>query len=152
MTQTADVSVLTQYIQAMIVADPSLGGTIEAFQDVFYGDQDLVPRYPAIAVESAHIESQLDGANYVTRNTMRVVIIVYASKVQDVQATRLQADQIAVAVRTKLHTDRTMGGNVIHGFVTSIEYGYAVRKASGSTSVMIRAARLTWEGITKVAL
>lgn len=150
---TADVSVLTQYIVDMLSADPYLGGLLtNPLQDVWYGDEALIPRFPTVTVESSNLSSILGGAPYRTDNDIRVVLIVYASKVQPGEITRKEADQLAYAIRSKLHTDRTLGGLVIHGFVSSIEYGYAVRRTTGSTATLIRAARLTWDGKNKLML
>jgi len=149
----ADVSVLTQYIVDMLSADPSLGGLLTTpLQDVWYGDEALIPRFPTVTVESSGITSILSGAPYRTDNDIRIILIVYASKVQPGETTRKEADQLAYSVRSKLHTDRTLGGLVIHGFVSSIEYGYTVRRTTGATAALIRAARLTWDGKNKLML
>jgi len=116
-------------------------------KDVWYGDQELIPRTPAVAVESGSKTRELTGAPDVTTNRFTVFVLTYMAKIQDVQTTRKMADQLAEAIELLLHDDTTIGGLVIFGMCTSVEPGYAIR---GGT--LMRAARITWEGFTKLRM
>lgn len=118
-------------------------------QDVWYGDQNLIPRYPAVAVEAGPFTRQLAGIGGKGRtdNQIRVLLLVYSAKIADVQTTRKATDILSETIMDKLHEDITMGNTVIHGFVTAIEPGYATR---GGT--LMRTTRITWEGFTKTGI
>jgi hypothetical protein len=47
-------------------------------------------------------------------------------------------------VEAKLHEDLTLGGLVIFGYVSGIDPGVRLRE-----SEMIRATRLTWDGLSR---
>lgn len=118
-------------------------------EDVWYGDQNLIPRYPAVAVEAGPFNRDLSGigGKGLTDNRIRVLLLLYLAKIQDVQVTRKATDELAERIMDKLHEDVTMNGTVIHGFVTAIEPGYATR---GGT--LMRTTRVTWEGLTKTRI
>lgn len=118
-------------------------------QDVWYGDQNLIPRYPAVAVEAGPFDRTLAGIGGKgrTENRIRVLLLLYLAKIADVQVTKKQTDELAERIMDKLHEDITMGGLVIHGFVTTIEPGYATR---GGT--LMRTTRVTWEGLSKTGI
>jgi hypothetical protein len=140
---TDSVEVITQYIVDLLEANKvALGLT-----DVWYGDQQLVPRTPSCAVEAGPKNRALAAMPRVTQNSFIVYVLVYVAKIQDVQSTHKTAIQMAEAIEEVLHGDPTMGDNVIHGYCTSIEPGYAVR---GGT--LMRASRITWEGLTKLRI
>lgn len=136
---TENFSLVGEFIQDLLQETTSLG-----LQDVFYGDQELIPRTPAVAVETGIFTRQLDGIPYRTKNVFRIYLLVYFAKVQDVQVTRLQCDQKAEQIMRTLHQNKTMGGLVISGHVTAIEPGYTYRGRA-----LMRSARITWEGLTK---
>jgi hypothetical protein len=116
-------------------------------QDVWYGDQEMVPRTPAVAVEPGSKARVIAGTSRSTENRLTVYLMVYVAKIQDVQATRKTTDQIAEAIEVHLHNDPTLGGLVIFSMVSSVESGYAIR---GGT--LMRSARMTWEGLSKTRI
>ncbi len=136
---TENFSVVATYIQDLLAETESLQLT-----DVFYGDQELIPRTPAACVESGLYSRQYAGVPLRTENEIIVNILVYFAKIQDVQVTRLQCDQKAEDIMRVLHANVTMGGLVINGWVSSIEPGYSMRN-----KVLMRSARITWTGKTK---
>lgn len=117
--------------------------------DVFYGDQMLIPRTPAVCVEAGPLNRELSGIGGKgrTTNTITVFLLCYIARIQDMQLTRREADEFAEKIMDILHQDVTRSGLVVHGFVTGIEPGYATR---GDTNM--RAARITWTGMTKTGI
>jgi hypothetical protein len=141
---TDSLETITQTIVSLLEDHTELG-----FEDVFYGDQDLIPRTPAAAVESAGLARELQGiaTGGMTRNELSVYIFVYHCPIQSAQKTRKECDQFAEQVQRLLHNDVTLGGLVIHGFCNNSEPGVAVRGGAA-----MRAHRITWMGISKTRL
>jgi hypothetical protein len=119
------------------------------FEDVFFGDQDMVPRTPAIAVDPLRLDREIQGimSGGMTKNTFLIYVFVYHAPIQNGQVTRQESDQLADAVQNVLHQDLTLGGLIIHGFCTMSESGVAHRGGS-----MLRTHRITWTGISKKGL
>lgn len=132
-------SVVNQFIVDLLKGEPLL-----QLEDVFFGDQQLIPKTPSVAVEPGPMARELTGLPFRTDNTFTVFLIIYHSKVQGSQITRKECLEYAEAIMALLHTNKTMGDNVIHGYVTSIDPGYATR---GGTLMM--STRLTWSGLSK---
>jgi hypothetical protein len=142
---TDKVSVIGQAVFAILTnAAPVLG-----LQDVFYGDQEKIPRSPTACVETGLKNRELTGVPRRTTNTMQLFIIVYHSRVQDNQVTRLESDQFAELVEDELHKSEnvTLGGLVSHSMVVSSEYGYARR-----SNLLWTATRMTYQTTSLVNL
>ena len=134
--------VVGDYIQELLANDGSLG-----LQDVWYGDQELIPRVPAISIEPNGVDSLLAGVPFMVENTLTFILMLYYGGVQDVQISKRDCIEYAQTVMDAMHADKTMGGNVIHGFCTSVEYGVATKG-----NALIFASRITWQGLTKTQL
>jgi len=106
--------------------------------DVYYGDQEKIPRVPTVCVDTGSKRRELNGAPRRLMVDMELYVIVYTGAVASLSANREQDDLIAEAVETLIHLDATMGGLVIDSLVSDIEYGYALRNNS-----LFRTARLT---------
>lgn len=142
-SQTDDFVVVADAVKAVLEnAGNGLG-----FLDVYYGDQELIPRTPAATVEPGGIRSELAGAPALALNNIPISIMIYHAGVKNTQVTRKECDQKAMLVRGVLHNDLHLGGLVIHGYCTNIESGYAQR-----SNTLFRATRITWEGTSKVRL
>lgn len=117
--------------------------------DVYYGDQELLPRTPAVTVESGAYSRELAGmgGKGMTENRSTVYVMVYFGRVQDVQQNSRDADALSEAIMDVLHTDVTLEGLIVHGHVSGIEPGYATRRG-----VLLRSARVTWNGLTKTQI
>lgn len=115
--------------------------------DTFYGDQVQVGRTPTVCVWASNKRREITGAPRRSHNTLEAYLLVYISKVQDVQLNSLEADLLAENLETELHKDPTLGGLVIHCLVNSIEFGYQTR-----ANTQFRTARLTFQGESKTLL
>lgn len=145
MTHTSKLTVVTQAAFDLVNANKIALG----LADVWYGEQLRIPDTPAVAIESGNVHRELAGVGAQGRvlNTFTIYIIGYLSKLEDNQITRKEVDELMEAVEAKFTADVTLGGVVIHGFVTDFEPGYTTRQGDS-----YRVCRLTWQGITKTNL
>lgn len=142
MTITGSLVTVADALTAKLVANKeSLG-----IEDVFYGDQNLIPRSPAVCVETGNKARALAGATRRTDNIFVVYILVYHSEIRSPQSNRRAADALAESIETLIHQDPTLGGLVTHGYVTSVEPGYVDRPNT------MRACRITYEGQSRTLL
>lgn len=134
---------VAQYIQTMIDNNKASLG----LADVWYGDQSLIPRTPSATVEAGPKQRMVTGAPRRTEVNIATYVMLYVEKVQAVTSNDLLAGQLGEQIETIIHGDRTLGDNVIHSLVTSLEPGFATR--SGTP---MRATRITVESLTQVLL
>jgi hypothetical protein len=114
-----------------------------AIKGVFYGYQQLIPEFPAISVESGR---KARGGNSTHRFeiTFSVLMMLEHGKIQSTEINKKESEELSELVEAKLHEDLTLGGLVIFGYVASIDPGVRFRE-----SEMIRATRLTWNGLSR---
>lgn len=143
MALTDKISVFSGKIFDLIEANKITLG----FQDVFYGDQERIPRHPAVCVESGDKAQELNGAPRRTAVTLECILLVYHSKVQQTQTSRRELELLNEAVELLIHQNRTMDDTVIHCMVTQIEPGYMSKNGT-----MMRASRITIVGNSQVML
>lgn len=118
--------------------------------DVLYGRQEQIPRSPTFVVTPGPKRRDLAGVSAPggrTMNFLTVFIDVHTSKVGDEETERLAVDQLAEAAEVVLHSDVTMGGIIIHGFVNEWNPGETHNQGGEFRSV-----RMTYVGITKTYL
>ena len=152
MPLTHKPSVVATRILDLLVA----GMTDLGLRKVYYGDQNKVDESPTACVEAGPVNRPMDGVPDMILNTFQVFVIVYHSRVQDNQTTKLEAEQFAEAIEDYLHTNlqlRDASGDpaseiVIHGWVIENMAGYATK----GVNTLWRASRLTWQGISKSSL
>jgi hypothetical protein len=115
--------------------------------DVWFGDQALIPRTPAVAVELPTVSRELTDTGMMTTNRFETALFVYHSELQDINKTRKEASELAEDCVDLLDTKFDLDGTLIHGHVESIEPGYAQR-----SNAMYQAVRLNYVGLTKTRL
>lgn len=141
MPTTNSIVAVVDYIKATLLeANASSLG----LQDVFYGDQDLIPRFPAAAVEPTSMQEEPSGEGFSKNNRFQVLVIIFHSKIGDNQTTKRECDLFAEAVKDVLNGDRQLGGLVTHSWTSATDYGFAVRG-----KVTIQATRILFEAISK---
>jgi ribosomal protein L17 len=106
-------------------------------QDVWWGDQSKLPRTPALCVEPATKTRVLNGAPRRTSLTLNVSLLLFTSKIQDVQNNRKAVDELAESCEALVHLNPQMDGLVVHSLVDTFESGYATRSGT-----LYRATRL----------
>lgn len=109
-------------------------------QDVYYGDQENIPRTPSACVDPGGKRRDLQGAPRRTEATMTNYVIVYHYEVKSMQDVREAADRVAEKIEDIIHEDAYMGNSVFDSMVTAVESGYLMRRNS-----LYRASRLTVE-------
>jgi len=119
--------------------------------DIWYGDQKQIPRTPTLCIVPDGKTREIEGAPRRSRNSLKCYMVLYHSKVQDVQKNSEEVDQLAEALETEVHKDPTLGGLVIHSLVSSIDAGEITRLVN-TTTTLFRASRLTVEGLSKTLL
>jgi hypothetical protein len=150
-TYPGDITVVAKRIETIV--DAAKATFRVPVLDVWYGDQDRIPRTPAICIEPNEKNRTLAGLPNMTENEFQIYIMVYHNKAQDNQNTRLECDQVAFDVEKLLHQDLQLtAGNpsdpmMIHGFVRSNESGYTFKAGT-----LYRSARLSWFGKNKTSL
>ena len=116
--------------------------------DVFYGDQQQIPRTPAACVEPDGKRRILQGVPRRTENTFGLYVLLYISEIsQSVQDNARESIEFAERVEDLLHADPTLDGLLIHSFCVEVEPGYRMRK-----DTRFRACRIKFEGINKTVL
>lgn len=143
MSLTAKVTDFADYLFTTLNSNKEELGVV----DVFYGDQDRIPRTPTICVEPDEVNRVLNGVPRRVSVNLRAFLICYHSEVRSPQSNRRDADLLAEAVEETLHQDATLGGLVIHSFATSVQSGYATKN-----NAVFRASRITFEGTSQQVL
>ena len=123
--------------------------------NVYYGDQDRIPATPSICIDPGDKTRSLAGAPNMTLNEFEIYVIIYHNKIQEMQLTRKEADQLAYEVEFMLHQDLQLktnpsdvnSGLLIHGFVNKVEPGYTTK-----ANTTYRSTRLTYYGQNKTSL
>jgi len=115
---------------------------------VYYGEQQLYPEVPAVAIEPIMLDRILAGTGIggSTENSFTVYIYIYHGTLEEVQKSRKQCDKLAADIERVLHHNLQLNGIIVHGFVTKCENGQANR------GQLLGATRLTWEGLSKTLL
>lgn len=109
-------------------------------QNVYYGDQENVPRTPTACVDPGGKVRVLDGAPRRTMTTMTNYVIVYHYELAALPLVREASDRTAEKIEAIIHEDPYMNESVVDSMVTAVESGYLSRR-----NVIYRASRLTVE-------
>lgn len=119
--------------------------------DVLYGNQALIPRASAAVVVPGGKRRELAGVSSPggrTNNTLIVEINLHWSKVGDEATERRAVDDRATAVERLIHTDTTLGGIIVHGFIDQVDRGETLM----ANNSMFRSVRMMFTGVTKTYL
>jgi len=151
-THTDLVTVLALAIESKLIdAKQSLG-----LADVLFGEQEMIPLSPTVVIMPGRkqrilVGGQQNPTNPIsggrTQNELIVYLDVHSMKVGDERTERLAIDQIAENIERELHKDTSMGGIIIHGFVTEWDPG-VTSKQNGE----FRTVRMTFVGQTRTML
>lgn len=114
---------------------------------VYYGDQDKLPTSPIACVEPDTKNNTLKSAQRMILVDFSAYILIYHSGVVSPQVNRSESDEMAEAVETLVHADRTLGDLLIHCMITEVASGYANKAGS-----LVRASRLTFNGQSQALL
>lgn len=116
--------------------------------DVFFGDQALLPRTPALCVEP---DAKSGNVNPTRKAEYEITfyLLVYYDKIQDSISNRKGLLALCDALETLYNSDQYLGidamsGLVIHNYISRVESGYVAKGQS-----LMTAARMTWTGKTQ---
>lgn len=150
MPHTDDDVVVAEAILALIEANKS---TL-LLDDVLYGNHTYIPRASAAVVQALGKRRQLAGVSAPggrTENQLIVGIQLHWSKVGNEATERRAADSRGTEVERLIHTDTTLGGIIIHGYITETDRGESQLGTVGDNS-MFRSVMMTFVGVTKTYL
>lgn len=146
MPHTESPTVLAKAIEAKIKAVQGQLG----IADVFYGFHNMIARSPTVLIMAVGKSRELAGVASPggrTMNELTVQIDVMSAAVGDEATDRLAMEELTNKVEAELHRDTTMGGILIHGFVTDWSNGEAPVQGG-----YFRVISLTFVGTTKTYL
>lgn len=146
MAHTEFTTVLAIAIRDILVNNQQALG----LASVLYGRQLQIPYSPTAVVQAGPKRRELAGGQGPggrVDNWFRVYIDIHSMKVNDEATESLAVEQVAESVEKQLHADTTVGGIIIHGFVTDWDPGQSFFQ-NGE----FRTVRLTFTGRTKTQL
>lgn len=112
-------------------------------------DEELFPQYPAVLMQIDNTER----TQHATRQFMlrfHFDLWVFHAEMTVDKATRSEMDiALATNIRKLLHTDKTLGGHIIFGWVDG-EFPGMTRRAIGDKVSVVVCTRLTWQGENRV--
>ena len=117
---------------------------------VYYGNHVMIPKTPAVVVNLQPKNRTLAGVvapGGRTMNDISLTIDVHSSKVGEESANRMEHDELAEEIEILLHQDTTLGGIIVHGYVTVFDPGETMFQDSE-----FRTVRLTYNAQTKTNL
>jgi hypothetical protein len=136
MPLTKSLPIVTEAVKTLLDTNANTLGLL----GVFYGDENLIPDYPAATVHGG-TKRRVIATTRQYDIFMPVQVILYFGKVDNLRLNTKESELLAESVEDLLHSDRKMGGLVINSFVTRMEPGQLVRQ-----SEVVKATRITWEG------
>lgn len=117
--------------------------------DVFYGDQDRLPSTPVVCVEPGikrNLLRQAAGGRMLDI-VFELTLLSYHSFIQSPQENRRGADALAEAVEAVVHSDRQLGGRVIHGYCVDVQSGYVNKSGS-----LVRSNKISYQATSQFLL
>lgn len=112
---------------------------------VAYGDEDKVPKMPAAQVATGVLAREFH-ATHTFLNTFNIDILVYHGNLKATHAQRSKEDlELCSSIRALLHSDMTLGGNVIQGWVIQESPATIARPKAPA----VVGTRMTWQGIAE---
>lgn len=153
-----DVLVISDRLYTVINAAKAtlsyVGTRTVTLQDVWYGDDDTAPTTPCLVVEPGILRSPLAGVPSQVQNSIDVELLLYHATLNVSKAeSRRETIGLAQVIRNWLHQNHLNLQNatgdriVVHGWVTTLEPGYAYKAGT-----LHNAVQMTWTGISKTRL
>lgn len=139
---TDNLSTMTQYLVTQLNANDSLG-----LQVVYFGDQELITKVPAVAVEPISVDRELIEARRFVNCTIELEVLIYQAQLNDRGATLKLALEKGEATMDILDALDTCGGNVLFSWCTGMEIGTAQRGSN-----LLAASRISFRAISQVQL
>ena len=152
--QTYRISKVTKYIRKLLETNAGTYG----LKAVFYGDQEVITRAPAVCVIPAVLRREYNQTGLQTNNKFELSLLIYSSNlrgsVDDIQdaCDELTEDLMDFLNRQASPASRGIGGNQFDGLVMEastigIEYGY-----SKKPDMLMRMNRIILAGSSRTFL
>jgi hypothetical protein len=117
---------------------------------VAYGDEQLLPEYPAAVVTTERpLRREFHGTRQFLVTFECDIFVLHANLAASHRIRTIEDIQLAEAIRKFLHSDFTLGGHIIFGYV-DLEIPGIVTRVVGQKSAMIVTTRLSWTGQNRV--
>lgn len=131
MPQTRNPSVLTNYLVTLAKSTAVRTG----FRAVYYGDQTIIGKVPALCIEPASTLREYKNAPFQTKNTFEIRCVVYHSSNEGVELVQQECDEITETFVDIVNRDAlspTLNGTHWNGLVLDAmdserEYGYKIK-------------------------
>jgi hypothetical protein len=108
-------------------------------------EENLIPEYPAMLLQTDVVNRELHATQEFLVE-WGLDLWIFHAQISASSAVRSRKDiELATNVRKLLHTNRTLGGHIIFGFVNGEFPGVSVRVIETNTVTTIT-TRLTWIG------
>lgn len=115
------------------------------FKYIGYGDERLLPNYPAVVVDSGPFTRELHGTHTFLLHFI-VTLWVYHANLSATHQVRTQEElELVKQITALLHEDMKFGGNIVFGHVASEAPGI-FQRPKGDRAV---GTRMTWLGTTQ---
>jgi hypothetical protein len=114
---------------------------------MYYGDQGILDKTPAVCVSPGNKSREFQGASLMTENLIETYVYVYYGKIQDVQANLHAAQALADAIEPVVHADQTLGGLTIWVLCQQNEPGMINKMGS-----LMMGNRMTFQSRSKTRL
>lgn len=138
-----------RWFQILTINKAALG-----LEDVWFGDQQMVPRTPTLCVEPGLKRRTLFAAQNRTENEIDTYFLIYHSPISEMQDARRETMRVAEAVEHFLHLNhlRLFAANgttqlTVHGYCTDMDPGYSRKQ-----NTTYNAVQMTWRNLTKTWL
>lgn len=115
--------------------------------DVWYGEHNTIPRTPSLTVDPRTKTRALRETGHTVINTFEVVLTLFHSRLSSGQVMMSEVLSLAEQVEKVIHSDRKLGGLIVHGYVGRISTGFTTRN-----KVILKAAEIQWSGFSKTRL
>lgn len=121
--------------------------TVDGIKSVYVGDETNIATAPVVIVDPTDRSRELYSTGRRTQNTYNVTITILYSKMGDPRDNRLESMKLAENVEDTLNSSFALNGQIVSGYVTSLENGFSERRNS-----LYVATQLTWEGMSITSL
>lgn len=112
-------------------------------------EEDLIPQYPAILIQTDRTVTT-QHATGLFRKVFHLDFWIFHADMSIGQAARSRKDiELATAVRKLVHSQYTLDGHIIFGFIDGEFPGITNRLVSGAVATVVT-TRLTWMGENRV--
>jgi hypothetical protein len=113
-------------------------------------DEDLIPEYPAILVNMEGGVQRTQHATQQFKIEFGIDVWVFHAALTDSKAVRSRKDiELATKIRKKIHTQFTLDGHIVFGWVTGEFPGRTTRIVGQKASTVVT-TRLVWYGVNRV--